>query len=138
MLSLTGQYALRAMIHLARHVDEWPIAGHEIAKEARIPRNYLSKVMGDLVRAGVLESSRGLGGGFRMSRSPQKTYLYDILAPFEGSLAEKRQCPFGNQVCSDRNPCLGHEAWKQVLDTYTDFLRRTSIHEVAVERHGVC
>jgi Rrf2 family iron-sulfur cluster assembly transcriptional regulator len=138
MLSLTGQYALRAMIHLARRVDDWPVPGREIAHDARIPRNYLSKVMGDLVRAGVLESTRGLGGGFRMARSPRKTYLFAILAPFENTLADQRQCPFANHVCSDRNPCLGHEEWKRVLATYIDFLRRTSIHDVAVERNGDC
>lgn len=138
MLSRTGQYALRAMIHLARNVDQWPIPGHRIARQARIPRNYLSKVMGDLVRAGVLESTRGVGGGFRMARPPARTYLFDVLAPFESTLGERRICPFGNPLCNDRRPCLGHEAWKRVRDTFTEFLRRTSIHDVAIGRNGNC
>ena len=134
MLSKTGEYALRAMIHLTQHVDEWPISGARIAAQTRIPAKYLSKILGDLVRAGVLEAARGFGGGFRMVRSPDRVHLYEVLAPFESLLASSRTCPFASQRCSDRNPCLGHEAWKGVRDTFERFLRETSLFEVAVDR----
>ncbi len=51
MLSRTGEYALRALIHLAQRVDDWPLTGKLIAEEAGIASKYLSKVLGDLVRA---------------------------------------------------------------------------------------
>ena len=130
MLSLTSEYALRAMIHLAQRAEEWPITGKQIAKESGIPAKYLSKVLGDLVRAGVLESARGIGGGFRMVRPPRKVALYDILAPFEP--LQHRRCPFGNQLCGDDNPCLAHDRWKKVVETEKGFLKRTSIFDVAV------
>lgn len=133
MLSKTGEYALRAMIHLAQHADEWPISGARIAAHTRVPAKYLSKILGDLVRAGVLEASRGLGGGFRMARSPSHVHLYEVLAPFEDLLTNTRACPFANQRCSDRNPCLGHAGWKQVRDTFERFLKETSLIEVAVD-----
>ena len=50
------------MIHLARHVDDWPISGREIAEKTGIPRKYLAAVLGDLTRAGLLSSSPGSGG----------------------------------------------------------------------------
>lgn len=134
MLSKTGEYALRAMIYLAQHTDDWPISGARIAAQTRIPAKYLSKIMGDLVRAGVLESARGLGGGFRMSRPPHTVKLFDVLEPFETILSDAKACPFSYQRCSDHNPCLGHDAWRTVRETFERFLRDTSLLEVAVKQ----
>ncbi len=135
MLSLTGQYALRALIFLAQHVDEWPIPGKRIAQETEIPAKYLSKVLGDLVRARILESSRGIGGGFRMKRTARQTLLIDVLAPFEQF--DWPRCPFGNQECSEQNPCQAHDRWKKVIDMERGFLRMTSVFDVsAVKSSG--
>ena len=132
MLTRTAEYALRAVIHLAQHEDEWPIPGNQIAERADIPAKYLSKVLGDLVRVGVLTSLRGKRGGFGMVRSPKKTRLIDILSPFEQF--EIRRCPFGNSECSDEKPCLAHNQWKKVVATEHDFFRKTSIHDVSIRR----
>lgn len=138
MLSLTSEYALRAMICLTRHIDEWPVSGRTIAEEASIPRKYLSSILGDLVRAGLLDSSPGTGGGFRMVRSPKEIMLSEILSPFEPMLANRRPCPFGNEECNDNDPCAGHEQWKKVRETYSRFLQETSVHDVAVKRCDEC
>lgn len=132
MMTLTSEYALRAMIYLAQHADAWPVSGTSIASETGISRKYLSKILADLVRAGVLEASPGKGGGFRLSRSPKQIHLYEVFAPFEPVLSNRRPCPFGNEVCNDEQPCLGHERWKHVRDTYAAFLHGTSVHDVAV------
>lgn len=136
MLTLTSEYALRAMIFLASRQDGQPVSGQSVAQQAGIPRKYLSKILGDLVRAGVLESSRGRKGGFILSRAPRNIRLYEVLAPFEPVLGKRRPCPFGNAVCNDDVPCAGHDRWKTVRDAYQKFLHETSIHDVAV-RGGV-
>jgi len=129
MLTLTSEYALRALIYLAQHPDAGSIPGRQIAEHAEIPPKYLSKILGDLVRFGVLDSSPGKTGGFRLRRSAKETTLYEILAPFEQF--DRRRCPFGNMECSDQDPCFAHRRWKQVIDTERRFLRETSISEVA-------
>ena len=134
MLTRTGEYALRALIHLACNEREWPIAGRQIAEETGIPAKYLSTVLSDLVRTKVLNSARGKKGGFCLVRPPKKTFLFDILEPFEPVLAPDRPCPFANKICNDDDPCLGHEAWKKVRDGYYRFLRKTSISDVAIGR----
>lgn len=131
MLTLTSQYALRAMIYMTQHSDDWPIPGRVIAEETKIPPKYLSKVLGDLVRSGVLTSTRGKAGGFKMRKRPNRTRLYDVLAPFEQF--QHRTCPFGNKRCSDSNPCLAHDRWKQVVQAELDFLQDTTISEISVE-----
>ncbi len=134
MISRTSEYALRAMIHLAQHVDDWPIPGRKIAEETGIPRKYLAAILGGLVRAGVLESSPGIGGGFRLARPAKGIWLSQVFAPFEPILADRRPCPFGQEVCSDDDPCAGHDAWKRVRETYGQFLEKNSIHDVAFAR----
>jgi Rrf2 family protein len=136
MLTLTSEYALRAMAFLARHVEDWPVSAQHIAEESSVPRKYLSKILADLVRAGLLEGSRGKSGGFRMARSAKEIHLYEVLAPFEPVLTNRRPCPFGNVVCSDDDPCAGHERWKTVREAYQRFLSETTVHDVAVKARG--
>ncbi|MCH8241277.1 MAG: Rrf2 family transcriptional regulator, partial [Planctomycetes bacterium] len=110
MLSLTAEYALRAMIYLAQHCDECPIPGRRIAAESQIPPNYLATVLGDLVRAGVLQGSPGKGGGFSLARRSRDIRLNEVLVSFEPILANRRPCPFGKEVCSDEDPCAAVRA----------------------------
>jgi len=59
MLSLTSEYALRALIYLTQHESDWPIPGHRIAEQTKIPSKYLSKILCDLVRINVLKIFAG-------------------------------------------------------------------------------
>lgn len=131
MLSRTSQYALRALIYLTRHEDAWPISGTRIANEIGVPAKYLSKVLGDLVRAHVLEASPGRTGGFRLRRKPERTFLIDILIPFEHF--DRRECPFGNHICSDERPCAAHNDWKKVVTAQQSFLKDTSLRDIATD-----
>lgn len=132
MLTRTSEYALRAMIHLVLHGQDGLIPGGQIATETGVPRKYLSKILADLVRAGVLEASPGKTGGFRLAVSPKKVRLIEVLTPFEPVLADRRPCPFGNEVCSDDDPCAGHDRWTDVRDAYSRFLHETSIEDIAL------
>ncbi|MBI1826793.1 MAG: Rrf2 family transcriptional regulator [Planctomycetes bacterium] len=134
MISLTSEYALRAMIYLARHRDEWPISGPRIAEEADIPRKYLSTILADLVRAGLLAGTRGKSGGFQFTRAARQIHLAEIIHPFEPVLENRRKCPFGNETCSDVNPCGAHDSWKAVKGAMEDFLARTTLQQLAAKR----
>ncbi len=136
MLSLTGEYALRAMVYLAQHIDDWPIPGQTIAKETKIPRRYLSSILSNLTRAGILHSSPGTGGGFRMARSSEEVMLSELVAQFEPIPANRRPCPFGNEVCSDTDPCGAHEHWQKVRETYSKFLEETSVYDASSKRRN--
>lgn len=137
MISLTGEYALRAMIYLARHRDEWPISGPRIADDAKIPRKYLSAILADLVRAGLLEGTRGKSGGFRITRPPKRIQLADIVRSFEPVSSHRQSCPFGNAICSEADPCGAHERWKGVKAAFDRFMEDTTLYDVAAKRDEV-
>ena len=136
MFSRTSEYVLRAMTFIAQQVDDWPLPGPRIAEQTGIPRNYLSNILSILVRAGILESAPGVGGGFRMTRSPKVVFLREVLEPFEPALGPTRPCPFGQELCSDTDPCAGHERWERVRAIYNDFLQHTSVNDIAVKQNG--
>lgn len=136
MLSRTSEHALRAVVYLAQHVDDWPIPGRHIAEALDIPRKYLSSILANLVRAGVLEATPGKSGGFGMVRPPERIRLREVLTPFESVLTDHRACPFGNAICSDDHPCAGHHRWRGVREAYERFLQGTTVHDVSLPQNG--
>ncbi|MFQ5490485.1 MAG: RrF2 family transcriptional regulator [Phycisphaerae bacterium] len=135
MLSKTGEHALRAMVFLAQQQGEEPVSGPRMAEELSIPQRYLSAILGDLVRGGVLTSVRGKGGGFSLVRRPDQIRLAEVLGPFEPVLhANRSPCPFGNPVCNDDDPCAGHDRWKPIKVAYAEFLHNTSLEDVSQEK----
>lgn len=134
MLTRTSQYALQALIHLVRHSDGEPLSSKQIADQTGIPPKYLSTILGALVPAGVLESTRGKRGGFFLTRSAKKISLLDIVLQFEPSFRARRQCPFGNSECDDNDPCMAHFEWKKVIEHERRFLEKKTLHEVAMKQ----
>ena len=136
MLSKTTEYALRAVAMIARAGGKEPVLAKDIAIEGDIPTKYLSKVLRDLVRAGVLYSSRGIGGGFRLRRRAETLKLIDVVRPFEDVLAARR-CPFGKAKCSDEDPCTMHEQWRPVAEAFRTLMERTTVADIIQQEEPV-
>jgi Rrf2 family protein len=129
MLSQTAEYALRTVLYLAaREGDELHRVG-EIAEDLDIPQNYLSKTLHLLARAGVLTSSRGKHGGFRLTKPPSKITLAEVVAPFDGPTGA-RICLLGRAACSDSDPCPAHGRWKSVSSEVSTFFRETKVSDL--------
>lgn len=133
MLSRTSEYALQAMIYLARHPDAWPVSGRKIADETGIPRNYLARILGILARTGLLDSSPGVGGGFRLVHPAQEIRLFDVVNAFESLRSFDRSGACCDTLVNGDDPCAGNERWERVKRAYAEFLRETSLHEVSSE-----
>ncbi len=126
MLTTTSTYALIAMSTMYRNFNQLPMTARELAELGEIPTNYLSKIMRQLVRAGLIDGTRGIGGDFRFARPPNKIKLMEIVTLFE-HVDRPRVCPFGNHLCNDDNPCALHEVWGGVRNDFIDVLERTDL-----------
>jgi Rrf2 family protein len=126
MFSTTCEYALRALVRLARIPNGSAILGRDLAQDAEIPANYLSKILLTLRNAGVLTTARGTGGGYRLRKSPDEIKLIQIVELFDGARA-RPACLLGCKGCSDEDPCSAHEAWRDVRTAYVDFLEKTTL-----------
>lgn len=127
-LNSTSQYAIRATLYVAGHEADGPVRVDDIAKALDCPRNYLSKTLYALVRAEVLRSTRGPGGGFRLALPPEQLTLGRVIAPFEPATA--RRCLIGRRDCGGAHPCLAHHRWEKVAGAVSRFFEQTTIGEL--------
>lgn len=129
MLSKTSEYALRAVLHLAREGADLPVRASEISRVLDVPANYLSKILHALARADILTSERGPRGGFRLARPANELTLAAVIEPFD-PLMQQRSCLLGRPECSDATPCAVHDRWKQVSEPVAEFFRQTMVADL--------
>ncbi len=130
MINKTGMYGIRAMLALAKLPSEEYAGVPRIAELTNVPASYLSKLLQILGRAGLVESQRGVGGGFRLARAARSISLYDIVEPLE-PIERWSGCFMGNSECSEDRACPMHFRWKKVQQAYLDMLRESLLSELA-------
>ncbi|HEU4587986.1 MAG TPA: Rrf2 family transcriptional regulator [Gemmatimonadales bacterium] len=129
MLSQTAEYALRTVLYIAERPDDHPARVDEIAGALGLPRNYLSKTLHRLAQGGVLRSTRGVGGGFRLRVPADELPLLTVVKLFD-PVSEGRACLLGRPVCSDAHPCEAHAKWKGVAAQLDRFFRETMVADL--------
>ena len=132
ILSLTAEYALRAVVHLARQGEAAALQAQDLADATGVPQSYLRKILHELVRAGVLASTRGKGGGFTLAVPPSRLTLLAVVSRFDG-VAPSRRCLLGRIECSDQDPCPVHDRWKVVAEEVAAFFRETTLADVLAD-----
>ena len=132
VLSQTAEYALRAVLRLAvrdQGEERSRASVRDLAHGLEIPQNYLSKILNQLVRAGVLVSSRGKHGGFQLARPASALTLLEVITPFDRP-DQRKQCLLGQSTCSDETPCAAHWRWRALGEEVADFFRDTTVAEL--------
>ena len=81
-----SDYALRALIEIARRSDGGPVSAEEIGRLQEIPHGFLQAILADLRRAGVLVAQRGQSGGWRMSKDADAVTVADVIRAVDGPL----------------------------------------------------
>lgn len=139
-ISTKGRYALRVMLDLAIHYGEGYIPLRDIADRSNISLKYLEQIISMLNKAGYLQSSRGAGGGYCLSRSPSEYTCGDVLRAAEGSLSPT-VCNDGDNPCDRRNECITYPFWEgldRAICAYVDSVTVADIVEQGRELSGEC
>jgi len=131
MLSRSCVHAIRAVVVLASLPPGDYCGTSAIADSTGAPRNYLGKLLLQLSRRGIVESQKGLGGGFRLAKSPDKISLHNVVESIE-DVTRWTDCAFGGKVCSDESPCPLHDRWGAVRNAYMSLLMNTSVAQLVV------
>lgn len=101
-LSRTVSYALQATLHLAETGTEHPIPCSKLAAEGKMPERFLLQILRNLVAHGVLESTRGVDGGYRLRQLPADVSLLDIIEAVDGPMVSSLPVAEGLQEESRR------------------------------------
>jgi Rrf2 family iron-sulfur cluster assembly transcriptional regulator len=131
VLSHTVEYALRATLYIARQQPR-SVRLPEVADAAAAPPRYLAKILGQLARAGILNSVRGPAGGFTVAANKRTATLSDIVEVFEK--AEPRRCLLGNGMCGSNPDCSVHERWLPIATSMSELFDRTTIADLLSSR----
>jgi Rrf2 family protein len=130
LISQTAEYALRAVAALASHPDE-PMVTHRLAEMTRVPAGYLAKVMQSLGRSGLVNSARGVGGGFTLTRPATEISIYDIVQAVD-PLQRIRTCPLGLSAHGVRL-CPLHKRLDDAMKQVEDAFRASNLAELLSE-----
>ena len=133
-ISKKTKYGLQALITLARRYGEGPILIATLAKDDDIPIRFLELILLDLKNRGVLDSKKGPGGGYLLSRPPDQISVGSVIRLMEGPLAPLpcasetayRAC----EECRDVEHCGTRMVMREVRDAIADVLDRTTLRDV--------
>lgn len=130
-LGRKGDYAVRAVLDLARHTDGGRRRKtREIAGATAVPENYLPQILADLVGAGLVVSMPGRDGGYTLARVADGISLLAVIEAVEGAV-ELTECVLVNGPCGWDSECAVHRFWSAAQDAFRQQLAATSFADIA-------
>ena len=133
-LTTKGRYAVTAMLDLALHYEDGPITLADISSRQGISLSYLEQLFAKLRRQGLVDSTRGPGGGYRLSRSPKEIPVANVITAVDENIETTRCGGLGN--CQNDDKCLTHELWSELSERIYNFLSGISLGDL-VEREEI-
>jgi len=132
-LSLRGEYALRALLVLGLNYDKPWMRIQTISNQQNIPKRFLEQILNDLKSASIVQSKRGVAGGYRLARSPEQITIASVVRHIEGALApvscvserfyEKCSCP-------DESRCPIRTVMKEIREAVVRIAERVTVAEL--------
>lgn len=113
MISTRGRYALRVMIDLAEHINDGYIPMKEVAERQGISLKYIQGIMPALSKNNLVEGVHGKGGGYRLSRTPEKYTVGEILRLTDGNLAPVTCLECNAKSCPRKRECKTLSMWSK-------------------------
>lgn len=127
MFSKTCEYAIRAMIFIAKRSEAGEKAGiKEISKEIDSPESFIAKILQDLSRKGLVLSTKGPNGGFFLDEKLLNGSLADIVKTVDGEKIFSG-CGLGLKQCNEAKPCPIHYQFKVIRENMRDMLEEAKL-----------
>ncbi len=130
-LTTKGRYAVTAVLDLAIHQGNGPIALADIAQRQGISLSYLEQLFAKLRKRGLVISVRGPGGGYNLARDAGSIHIAEVITAVDENVDTTR-CG-GAHNCKGDGPCLTHDLWMDLSDRIYGYLNSISLHDL-VER----
>lgn len=115
IISTKGRYGLRAMFELAKAYGEGPLSIKQISSAQALSEQYLEQIFSKLKNAGLVESTRGAGGGYSLGAMPEDISVGMILTALEGELAPAG-CVGEDAECENIGLCTTHIIWQRIYE----------------------
>lgn len=134
MLSKKAKYAINALVRLSKSYNQGPVLIKDISSEENIPKKFLESILLELKNAGILNSRKGKGGGYYLTKSPSEVNLAQIIRLFDGALAllpcvtykYYEKC----EECKDEMTCGIRSVIKEVRDQTVKILKNNTLADI--------
>jgi len=132
-LTVRGEYALRALIVLGLNYDQSVVQIQTISKLQNIPKRFLEQILNELKSAGIVESRRGVAGGYRLRLPPDKVTLAEVIRYIEGPLAPVSCVSerfYERCTCPDESNCGIRSVMKDVREAIVKILESVTLAQL--------
>jgi len=134
-LSTKGRYGTRALLDLALHYQEGPIPLKDIAHRQQISLPYLEHLIAPLIEGGIVRSTRGVGGGVSLAKSPDEIKLSEVIELLENSIALVK-CVDNPKVCNRSEFCVTRDIWSELKAAMNGVLQSTTLQDLVERQKG--
>ena len=131
-LSSRARYGTRVLLELALHWGKGPVLLKDIAQRQQIPLPYLQQLIGPLVKAGIIKTTRGARGGISLLKLPKEVRLSEVVQILEGSTTPVA-CVDNPELYPRSDTCVTHDIWAEVKKAMDKVLKSTTFEDL-VER----
>lgn len=127
-LTTKGRYAVTAMLDLSLNYGAGAITLADISERQGISLSYLEQLFARLRKQGLVSSSRGPGGGYRLSRSAENITVLDVISAVDEKV-DSTQC-HGKHNCHADEQCVSHELWESLSNQISSYLDGITLQQV--------
>jgi Rrf2 family protein len=129
------EYAIRSALFLSQLAPGKTSFAREMSRKLHIPETFLAKLLTALARAGIVQSLRGAGGGYRLAGRPDRIRLLSVIEAVEGPLALTR-CLKAAPACKHDNTCSLKKIFKSAQDRITEVLDGVTLADLAKKNNN--
>lgn len=135
-ISTKGRYALRMMYDLAVNQNDGYISLKEISERQEISKKYLEQIVPILSKSGLLRTTRGNQGGYRLAKAPEDYTVAEILRAVEGSLAPVACLDTSPNICPKAANCPTLPVWEGLNDVINNYLESITLRDMVENSMG--
>lgn len=129
-ISTKGRYGLRILLDIVLNGDNAPRLMRDIATSQNISEKYISRLVIDLRKAGLIKSIRGAKGGYLMARFPEDVTLLEIVETMEGR-TNIVDCVIQPDACIKVGGCAVHQTWAEINKKIREVLGEVTLKDIA-------
>ena len=133
-LTTKGRFAVTAMVDLAMRAKSAPVTLADISQRQKISLSYLEQLFGKLRRRNLVDSVRGPGGGYRLSRDMAAVSVVDVILAVDEPI-DATQCG-GKENCHDDQKCITHDLWANLNQHIFDYLGGVTLKHLVDEQNA--
>jgi len=132
-ITFKGDYALKAVLDLARHHDRELVTIGDMAKRIDAPVKFLEQVLLELKKGGFIESRRGKVGGYLLSKAPGQITVGEVIRFIDGPIEPIACVAQGYTDCKDLYKCVFRNVWQKVSEATSDIVDHVTFEDLVTQ-----